>query len=175
MFAAKHRRRPPVCAQRPTRAFAAPLAQLIRDGQRAGAIVGGEPERVAVVAFAAMQGLAALVNGGDRPGAAVDELVDHAVERLGGSACGRASSAGPRPRSPSPCGPRWRARGRVVVKPRYLSRAGRARLGAALGRRPPRGRDAEHAHRLEAEAQLLAAVAWSSRRGRTSSRTRSSR
>src|SRR5665648_198223 len=64
MFAGKHRPGADEgLHQAADRAFAAPLA-LITEGQAAGEVVGGEPERVATVAFAAMQGLAALVNGG---------------------------------------------------------------------------------------------------------------
>ncbi len=82
MFTGKHR--PGASAglrEAADRAFAAPL-DLIRDGQQAGDVVDGDPYSVAVVAFAAMQGLAALVNGGMVRGTALDELVDHAVERL---------------------------------------------------------------------------------------------
>ncbi len=63
------------------RAFAAPLA-LVAKAQADGQIVGGDPERVSIVAFAALQGLASLINGGlvDEPER--DELVADAVERM---------------------------------------------------------------------------------------------
>ena len=69
MFAGKHR---PGAADSlraaADRAFEAPLA-LIAEGQAAGEVVPGEPERVAIVAWAALQGLASMVNSGmlDRP------------------------------------------------------------------------------------------------------------
>jgi AcrR family transcriptional regulator len=82
MFAGKHR--PGAAAslrEAADRAFAAPL-DLIRDGQASGDVVAGDPHSVALVAFAALQGLAALFNGGMVEDAALGELVDHAVERL---------------------------------------------------------------------------------------------
>ncbi len=64
MFAGKHR---PGAAESlraaADRAFEAPLA-LIAEGQAAGAVVPGDPERVATVAWAALQGLASMVNSG---------------------------------------------------------------------------------------------------------------
>jgi AcrR family transcriptional regulator len=62
-------------------AFDAPLA-LIAEGQAAGEVAPGDPEHVATVAFAALQGLAAMVNSGMLDGAAIDRLVADAVERL---------------------------------------------------------------------------------------------
>ena len=61
------------------RAFEAPLA-LIAEGQAAGEVVAGDPEHVGTVAFAALQGLAAMANGGMlEPD---DGTVAAAVERL---------------------------------------------------------------------------------------------
>jgi AcrR family transcriptional regulator len=82
MFAGKHR--PGATAslrEAADRAFAAPL-DLIREGQAQGDVVDGDPKSIAVVAFATLQGLAALFNSGMVEDAALDELVDHAVERL---------------------------------------------------------------------------------------------
>ena len=62
-------------------AFAAPLA-LITDGQAAGAVVPGDPEAVATVAWATVQGLASIANAGMLDDAALDGLVAGAVERL---------------------------------------------------------------------------------------------
>jgi AcrR family transcriptional regulator len=80
MFAGKHR---PGASdslhQAADRAFAAPLA-LIAEGQAAGAVVPGNPEEVAIVAFAAMQGLASLANTGMLE--ADEDTVAAAVERL---------------------------------------------------------------------------------------------
>ena len=63
------------------RAFEAPLA-LITEAQAAGEVVPGDPERVAIVAWAALQGLASMVNSGMLDGAAVDDLVADAADRL---------------------------------------------------------------------------------------------
>jgi AcrR family transcriptional regulator len=63
------------------RAFEAPLA-LIGEGQAAGEVVPGDPERVATVAWAALQGLASLVNSGMLDDSALDDLVADAVDRL---------------------------------------------------------------------------------------------
>jgi AcrR family transcriptional regulator len=82
MFAGKHR--PGASDHLRTaaeRAFEAPLA-LIAEGQAAGEVVPGEPERVATVAWAALQGLASMVNSGMLDGAALDDVVTDAVHRL---------------------------------------------------------------------------------------------
>ena len=63
----------------------AALLELMFAGKHrpaAGEVVGGEPERVATVAFAAMQGLAALINGGMLDAAGLDGIVADAAERL---------------------------------------------------------------------------------------------
>jgi AcrR family transcriptional regulator len=82
MFAGKHR---PGAGEglreAAERAFAAPLA-LILAGQAAGEVVPGDPEAVATVAFAAMQGLAALVNSGMVDAAGLHGVVADAAERL---------------------------------------------------------------------------------------------
>lgn len=62
-------------------AFAAPLA-LITDGQASGAVVPGDPEAVATVAWATVQGLASIANAGMLDDAALEGLVGGAVERL---------------------------------------------------------------------------------------------
>jgi AcrR family transcriptional regulator len=77
MFAGKHRS--PDLEAAADRAFAAPLA-LIADGQAAGEVVAGDPERVANVAFAAVHGLAALAGAGVLE--VDDALVTETVERL---------------------------------------------------------------------------------------------
>jgi AcrR family transcriptional regulator len=82
MFANKHR---PGAAdslrEAADAAFAAPLA-LIADGQAAGAVVPGDPDAVATVAWATVQGLATIANAGMLDDAALDGLVASAVERL---------------------------------------------------------------------------------------------
>jgi AcrR family transcriptional regulator len=62
-------------------AFAAPLA-LIIEGQAAGAVVPGDPEAVATVAWATVQGLATIANAGMLDDAALETLVVSAVDRL---------------------------------------------------------------------------------------------
>ncbi len=82
MFAGKHR---PGAAESlraaADRAFEAPLA-LFAEGQAAGEVVPGEVERVSIVAWAALQGLASLVNAGMLDRAGLDEVVADAVHRL---------------------------------------------------------------------------------------------
>jgi AcrR family transcriptional regulator len=82
MFASKHR---PDAADSlraaGEAAFAAPLA-LITEGQASGAVVPGDPEAVATVAWAAVQGLASIANAGMLDEAALDGIVAGAVERL---------------------------------------------------------------------------------------------
>jgi hypothetical protein len=81
MFAGKHRPdASPALREAADRAFSAPLA-LIAEGQAAGAVVPGDVERVALVAFAAAHGIAALANNQmlDEP---LEAVVEAAVERL---------------------------------------------------------------------------------------------
>jgi len=82
MFAGKHR---PGAADSlraaADRAFEAPLA-LIAEGQAGGEVVPGDPERVSIVAWAALQGLASLVNAEMLERAGLDEVVADAVHRL---------------------------------------------------------------------------------------------
>lgn len=81
MFTVKHR--PDAAAslrEAADRAFAAPL-ELFRAAQASGAIAPGDPERVAVVAWATLQGLVSMAHGG-LLGESLDEVVDDAVERL---------------------------------------------------------------------------------------------
>jgi AcrR family transcriptional regulator len=82
MYAGKHRPgAAPGLREAADRAFQAPLA-LIEEGQAAGAVVADDPERVGIVVFAAIHGLAALVNSGIVDEAALDEMVAALVERL---------------------------------------------------------------------------------------------
>jgi AcrR family transcriptional regulator len=82
MFAGKHREgAADSLREAADRAFEAPLA-LIAEGQAAGHVVPGDPERVAIVTWAALQGLASMVNSGMIADAGLDELVADAVDRL---------------------------------------------------------------------------------------------
>jgi AcrR family transcriptional regulator len=62
-------------------AFEAPLA-LITDAQASGEVVPGDPERVATVVWATVQGLATMANSGMLHEASLDEVVADAVDRL---------------------------------------------------------------------------------------------
>jgi AcrR family transcriptional regulator len=81
MYAGKHRPDAAAIRQAADRAFATPLG-LIADGQAAGDVVGGDPERIGALAWASFHGLAAMANGGLLDGAALDVLVDEAVAQL---------------------------------------------------------------------------------------------
>ncbi len=63
------------------RTFEAPM-RLIAAGQAAGDVVGGDPARVGVAAWAAVHGLASLVNSELIDGDALDERVAEAVALL---------------------------------------------------------------------------------------------
>ena len=83
MFASKHEAgAPPELAQAADRAFA-PALQAVADGQACGAVVAGDTERVAKIAFAMLQGLVAMASNGmlddDTP---LDDLLGEAVQRL---------------------------------------------------------------------------------------------
>ena len=82
MFAGKHR---PGAAdslrEAADRAFEAPLA-LIAEGQARGEVVPGDPEQVALVAWATLQGLATMINSEMIEPAALDDVVAVAVEQI---------------------------------------------------------------------------------------------
>jgi hypothetical protein len=63
------------------RAFTVML-ELIAQGQEEGALEAGDPERVGLVLFATIQGIAALVTGGIVAPEQIDELVADATERF---------------------------------------------------------------------------------------------
>jgi AcrR family transcriptional regulator len=82
MFAGKHR--PGAAAslrEAADRAFEAPLA-LIAEGQAAGEVTPGDPERVALVAWATLQGLATMINSQMLPPDMLDDIVAVAVEQI---------------------------------------------------------------------------------------------
>lgn len=83
MFAGKHRDDADADPVRETadRAFAVAYG-VIADAQAAGELGPGEPGRVAIAAFATLQGLAAMANGAMIEGAPVDEVVRDAVDQL---------------------------------------------------------------------------------------------
>jgi AcrR family transcriptional regulator len=82
MFATKHRPdTTDAVREAADRAFSAPLA-LVAEGQRTGQVAAGEPERLAMVAFATFHGLAAMANSGLLEGGELDGVVTDAVDRI---------------------------------------------------------------------------------------------
>jgi AcrR family transcriptional regulator len=78
MFAGKHREHADALDDAANRAFAV-LLDVILQGQRDGVLEPGDPERVGLVLFATMQGIAALVTGGMVDEGQLDGLVDDAI------------------------------------------------------------------------------------------------
>jgi AcrR family transcriptional regulator len=78
MFAGKHREESGALHVAADRAFAI-LLELIEQGQAQGALQPGEPERVGLVLFATVQGIAALVTAGIVVPEQVDGLVADAI------------------------------------------------------------------------------------------------
>jgi AcrR family transcriptional regulator len=78
MFAGKHREEAGALHEAADRAFSVML-ELIEQGQADGALEPGEPERVGLVLFATIQGIAALVTGGMVQAEQLDELVADAI------------------------------------------------------------------------------------------------
>jgi AcrR family transcriptional regulator len=78
MFASKHSTESGVLHDAADRAFSVML-ELIQQGQQDGVLERGEPERVGLVLFATIQGIAALVTGGMVDPEQLDELVADAI------------------------------------------------------------------------------------------------
>ncbi len=78
MFAGKHREPSGALHEAAEQAFSVLLA-LIEQGQSEGALEPGEPERVGLVLFATIQGIAALLNAGMVGAEHLDELVADAI------------------------------------------------------------------------------------------------
>jgi AcrR family transcriptional regulator len=81
MFAGKHKQ-PSGELQRAAESAFAVMLELIDQGQREGALDSGEPERVGLVLFATIQGIAALVTAGMVAPEQLDELVADAIEHF---------------------------------------------------------------------------------------------
>jgi AcrR family transcriptional regulator len=81
MFAGKHRDESGTLHEAADRAFAVML-ELIGQGQAEGALERGEPERVGLVLFATLQGIAALVTSGIVQPEQLDELVADAIAQF---------------------------------------------------------------------------------------------
>jgi AcrR family transcriptional regulator len=78
MFAGKHREPSGSLQVAAEQAFSV-LFELIEQGQAEGALEPGEPERVGLVLFATIQGIAALVTGGMIDADSLDALVADAI------------------------------------------------------------------------------------------------
>jgi AcrR family transcriptional regulator len=78
MFAGKHREQSGALHEAADRAFSVML-ELIQQGQAEGILESGEPERVGLVLFATIQGIAALVTAGIVRAEQLDELVADAI------------------------------------------------------------------------------------------------
>ncbi len=78
MFAGKHRDPSGALHEAADRAFSV-MGELIEQGQAEDVLAPGEPERVGLVLFATIQGIAALVTGGMVSADQLDELVADAI------------------------------------------------------------------------------------------------
>jgi AcrR family transcriptional regulator len=78
MFTGKHGEQSGALHEAADRAFSVML-ELIEQGQREGALERGPSERVGLVLFATIQGIAALVTGGMLDAGQLDELVSDAI------------------------------------------------------------------------------------------------
>jgi AcrR family transcriptional regulator len=78
MFASKHGDQAEVLEEAATRAFSVMLG-LIEQGQAEAALEAGDPERVGLVLFATIQGIAALLTAGIVDEDQLDELVSDAI------------------------------------------------------------------------------------------------
>jgi AcrR family transcriptional regulator len=81
MYAGKQRADADRVRESADRAFAVSLA-AITDAQAAGELPAGDPGRIAITAFATLQGLATLVNDGMIEGAPVDDVVADVINQL---------------------------------------------------------------------------------------------
>lgn len=82
MFAAKTATTATPALVEAGRATFEPLLALLVDGQRAGLVAAGDPERLGATVFAAVHGIAALASAGMLDDRAVPATVDDSVERL---------------------------------------------------------------------------------------------
>jgi AcrR family transcriptional regulator len=78
MFAGKHQEQSGALHEAAERAFSV-LLELIQQGQAQGVLEPGEPERVGLVLFATIQGIAALLNGGMVDAEQLDGLLADAI------------------------------------------------------------------------------------------------
>lgn len=81
MFSTKHRETATAVRTAAEPAFRR-LHDVITGGQDSGDVAAGDPERVAIVLFATMQGIATLINGEMVDRSRLDELTDQACEQF---------------------------------------------------------------------------------------------
>ena len=81
MFAGKHREQAGALHEAADRAFLV-ILQLIEEGQAGDVLEPGDPERIGLLLFATMQGIAALVTAGIVAPEQVDSLVADAIGRF---------------------------------------------------------------------------------------------
>jgi AcrR family transcriptional regulator len=81
MFAGKHREQSGMLHEAADRAFSV-ILELIEQGQADGALEPGDPERIGLVLFATIQGVATLVTGGMVEAEQLDELLADAVSHF---------------------------------------------------------------------------------------------
>jgi AcrR family transcriptional regulator len=81
MFAGKHREEAGALEDAAERAFSV-LLELIDQGQGEGALERDEPERIGLVLFATVQGIAALITGGMVRAEQLDELVADSISHF---------------------------------------------------------------------------------------------
>jgi AcrR family transcriptional regulator len=81
MFTGKHRQQAGALGEAADRAFSV-ILDLIREGQAGGVLEPGEPERIGLLLFATVQGIAALVTGGIVDPEELDGVVADAIGRF---------------------------------------------------------------------------------------------
>jgi AcrR family transcriptional regulator len=101
MFARKHHEQAAALNEAADRAFSL-ILELIEEGQTSGLLEPGEPERIALLLFATMHGIAALATAGIVATDQVHDLAADAAERFlhGPNTRGRPSATGTRRRQP---------------------------------------------------------------------------
>jgi len=82
MFAAKHQADAPPSLRAAAEAAFAPALTAVADGQAAGEVAPGDPDRVTLVASAALQGIVAMANNGMLDETPLEDVVDDVVSRL---------------------------------------------------------------------------------------------
>jgi AcrR family transcriptional regulator len=78
MFTAKNAERSATLREASARLFTA-FGDLIRQGQQAGALPPGDPQRLRLLLIATLQGIAALITSGRAPAGQADALITDAV------------------------------------------------------------------------------------------------